>query len=228
MKTKKVANVLIVSSLVLVQSFNSFAQKKFTFNRVSRDVKKEAKKYEKEGWKVEPGNLPIPQQLDAAFRKMAETSDEGFPKWIIANGSSLAQTQAAAEMQAMEVAKNRLVGLIQTNMKSVIESEVSNNQMDSKNAASLTQSIEISANRVSKKLGTVQPMFKVYKSEKNNTEVQVMIGYNYDMVRQQILDEAKAELANKGEKVKADNDAFFHPEKYNKGNISNYSEGETK
>ena len=135
------------------------------------------------------------QQLNNAYSKQAETSEEGFPKWIIANGSSVAQTQAAAEMQSIELAKNNLVGLIETNMRNVVESDVSNNQMDAKNAASVTKTIQVSSNKVAKKLGMVQPMFKVYRSINNNTEVQVMIGYSYEMVRSRILEQMKAILS---------------------------------
>ena len=90
---------VIMLALAIAVSTVSYAQKKFKFTKVTRDTKKEAKKYEKDGWQVEPGNTPIAQQLDGAFRKQAETDTDGFPKWVTANGSSVAQTQAAAEMQ---------------------------------------------------------------------------------------------------------------------------------
>jgi hypothetical protein len=197
---------------------------KFKFEKVSRDVKKEARRYEKDGYKVFPGNPPMAQQLNNAYSKQAETSEEGFPKWIIANGSSVAQTQAAAEMQSIELAKNNLVGLIETNMRNVVESDVSNNQMDAKNAASVTKTIQVSSNKVAKKLGMVQPMFKVYRSINNNTEVQVMIGYSYEMVRSRILEQMKAELANESEDVRKAHESFLNPEKYNSGQIKNIPE----
>lgn len=215
-------------------SFASYAQndkkdekpKKFRFQRVSRDVKKEAKRYEKDGWLVFPGNAPIAQQLNGAFAKQAETDEEGFPVWIVSNGSSVAQTQAAAEMQAVELAKNRLVGLVETNMKAVIESDVSNNQLDAKDAASVTKTIEVSANKVSKKLGRVQPMFKVYRNISTNTEVQVLLGYNYAMARKQVIDEMKAELQLETDDVRKRYEKFLNPENYRAGEVKNVTESE--
>lgn len=226
MKQKLTIKLLIVALICASANF-SIAQsgKKFKFHKVSKDVKKEAHKYEKDDWKVEPGNMPIKHQLENAFTKQSETDDAGFPKYIIANGSSIAGTQAAAEMQATELAKNRLVGLIETKMKDVITSDVSNNQIDNKDASTITKTIETSTNFVSKKLGRVLPLFKVYRVVGNNTEVQVMIAYNYDLVRKQILEEMKTELKIETEDQRKKFDKFLSGEHYKTGEITNTTEG---
>ena len=69
---------------------------KFKFEKVSRDTKKEAKRYTKDGFMIFPGNLPIQNQLDKSYQMQTQVDDYGFPKWIVANGSSVGQTQAAA------------------------------------------------------------------------------------------------------------------------------------
>ena len=210
-----------VFSFIMVGFSQGNNSKKFTFHKVNKDIKKEAKKYEKDGWKVEPGNLPLKNQLENSYSKQAEKDESGFPKYIIANGSSVSQTQAAAEMQATEIAKNRLVSLIETQMKDVITSDVSNNQLDNKDAVTLTKTIETSTNTVSKKLGRVLPLFKIYRTVKNNTEVQIMIGYNYDMVRKQMLDEMKSELKIETGDQRKKFDKFLSSDHYNTGEIKN-------
>ena len=216
----KFAILTVCVSCFLLSGANA-QSKKFVFPKVSRDTKKEAKRYEKDGFKVFPGMAPMAQQLNESFTKQAEVDDEGFPKYLIASGSSVAQTQAAAEMQATELAKNRLVGLLETQMKSVIESDVANNQIDSKDAASVTKTIEVSANKVSKKLGRVIVVFKVLRPVKNNTEVQVLIGYNYAMARKNLIDEMKVELQNEATDVRAKYDKFLNPDSYKAGEIKN-------
>lgn len=203
-------------------SSNINDDQKFKFVKVSRDVKKERRRYSNAGWVIFPGNLPIENQLDLAFRRQSETDNQGFPQWIIANGSSVAQTQAAAEMQSIELAKNRLVGLIETNMKAVIESDVANNQISEEDAVSVTKSIEVSANRVAKKLSRVQPLFKVYRKINDNIEVQVLLGYNYDLVKKQLLDEARAELQLETDDVRKRYEKFLNPENFQRGTILNY------
>lgn len=206
------------------------AKKKFSFVKVSRNVKKESKKYDKEGWKIFAGNPPMSNQLDLAFRRQTEVDAEGFPQWIIANGSSVAQTQVAAEMQATELAKNRLVGLVETNMKAVIESDVANNQMSNIDAVSLTKTIEVSANKVSKKLGRVQPLFKVLRPVQvsGNVEVQILLGYNYDLVKKQLLDEARAELQLETDDVRKRYEKFLNPENFQRGTIKNYIDDQSE
>jgi len=210
-------------SLALTAQNKSTKAQKFKFVKVSRDVKKESKIYNKAGWKVFPGNQPIAQQLNSSFDKQAETDEDGFPRWIIANGSSVAQTQAAAEMQATELAKNNLVGLLETHMKSVVESDVANNQLNSKDGASITKTIQVSANKVSKKLGYVQPLFKVYRNVEgtNNVEVQIMIGYSYEIAKKMILEEMRLEIQNEAEDIRKRYEKFLNPENYKTGEIIN-------
>jgi len=216
----------IITAIFFLGSLTGFAQskegvKKFTFTKVSRDTRKEAKKYEKENWKVMPGTLPIEQQLNNSYAKQVMTDENGLPQWIVASGSSVAQTQAAAQMQAMEVAKIALVSLLETNMKSVVESDVSNNQINAIDAATITKTIQVSANRVSKKFGYIQPMLNIYRSVGNNTEVKVLIGYNYEIAKQNIINEMKAELQLETDDVRKRYEKFLNPENFNRGKIEN-------
>jgi hypothetical protein len=205
-------------------------KKKFNFVKVSRDVKKEAKRYTKDGWNIFTANPPMAQQLDLAFRRQTEVDNEGFPQWIIANGSAVGQTEMAATMQAIELAKNRLVGLVETNMRAVIESDVANNQLSAQDAVSLTKTIEVSANRVAKKLGRVQPLFQVKRPviASGNLEVQVLLGYNYDLVKKQLLDEAKAELQLETDDVRKRYEKFLNPENLKRGTIKNFIDDQTQ
>lgn len=217
--------LLLAAAAFLFSSNASLAQqKKFKFARISRDVKKEAKRYEKDGYKTFPGMPPIGQQLNDSYTKQTETDEEGFPKYLISNGSSVAQTQAAAEMQAIELAKQRLIGLIETQMKSVIETEIANNQLDATDAASLTKSVEVSSNKVSKKLGRVMILFKVMRGIEKNTEVQVLIGYNYELAKKAMIDELKVELEVQSEDMRKKYDRFLNPDAYKTGEVKNSTE----
>jgi len=219
---------LVLSLLVLAVVLSSFAQdqKKFTFVKVSSDVKKEAKRYEKEGWAVFAGKPPIAQQLDNAFRKQSETDDNGFPKWIVANGTSKGQTEAAAMAQAPDLAKINLVSLIESNMNSVVETDVSNNQLNKDEAVSITKTIQVSTNSVSKKLGVVNPLFGIVRESKSTYEVKIMLAYNFEMVRKLILDEMKIQFQNETDEVRKKHEAYLNPEKYNTGVIKNYVDEE--
>lgn len=220
----RILSVTLLLSLITLTAGAQQKNTKFTFSKVARDTKKEARKYEKEGWRTNPGTLPIEQQLNAAFAKQVLTDEKGMPQWIVASGSSVAQTHAAAQMQALEIAKNALIGLLETTMKAVVESDVSNNQIDATEAATITKTIQVSANRVSKKLGYVQPMLNIYRPVERNTEVKVLIGYSYEVARQNILNEMRAELQLETDDVRKRYEKFLNPENFNRGKIENTTE----
>jgi len=216
-------NLLFYLLFILWYGYSSAQAPKFQFTKASKDLRKEVKKYEKEGWTNFPGGLPISQQLNNSYSKQTETTESGFPKWIVANGASVAQNQSAAEMQATELAKNNLVGLIETNMRSVVESDVSNNQISSEDAVSITKTIQVSANKVAKKLGIIQPIFKVYRQvgRDKNIEVQITLAYNYEMARKALLDEAKLALQMETNDVRQKYESYLNPENFNRGDIKN-------
>jgi hypothetical protein len=197
--------------------------KKFRFPRVSRDVKKEAKKLEKDGFKAFVGQPPVNQQLDKSYRMQNEADENGFPKWIVSSGSSVANTQAAAEMQAIVFAKIRLIDLIETNFRAVIENTAANNKLDAKDSVSLTKSVKVSANRVAKKLGMIETVVKIYRNIDNNFEVKVNIAYNYEIARKQMLDEMKLELEKESEDVRKKYEHLLNPDLHPE-TIKNYSE----
>lgn len=149
----------------MVQEANAQA-KKFKLVKVSRDTKREVKKLEKEGWNNLPGDMPIGQQLNNAWAKEAEVDDEGLPKWVVATGESVAEFQSTAEMQALELAKLNLVRLLESQMRSVVETEQANNRLDAKSAASISKTMEVATNKVSKKLSRVMPVVKMHREVK--------------------------------------------------------------
>jgi hypothetical protein len=206
------ASVLAFSLVTISADAQNKDNKKYRFKRVSWDVKKESKRYEKEGYQPFVGQPPIKNQMEKSFRYQDESDESGFPKWIVATGSSVANTQAAGEMQAIELAKSRLVGLIETNFRAVIESTVANDQLSAEEAVSVTKTVEVSANRVSKKLGMIVPVVKIFRRVGNNFEVQVTIAYNYDMARRAMLEEMKLVLKDEADDVRKRHEKFLNPD----------------
>lgn len=203
------------------QDSKSVKAKKFKFVSVSRDTKKEVKKLEKSGWANVPGDMPLAQQLNNAWAKEAEVDEEGFPKWIIATGESGGEFQSAAEMQAIELAKINLVGLIETQMRSVVETEQANNRLDAKSAASISKTMQVATNKVSKKLKRVVPISKLMRANKKQVEIQVKLAYSYAMAQKAIIDEMKVEMQAETEEMRTKYDAFLNPEIYKQGEIKN-------
>lgn len=152
--------------------------------KAGKDARKQAKQMEKEGWKVAPGALPIEKQLDRAYIMMQEYDYDGYPKYIMAEAMSTGGNYDAAKMQALALAKQNLAGLIQTEVGALVESSVSNQQLEMGDAASITRSLMESKNLINQSIGRVIPVVEVYREVNGRTrEVRVQIAYSQEMAR---------------------------------------------
>ncbi len=111
-----------------------------------REVKRQAKDYEKQGYYEAVGAMSIERQLTNAWMREIETDDKGYPKFIVATGSSVGETQIAAKLQATEAAKLELAGTIATNVAALIENNIANSQLNTEEAASVTRTVAASKN----------------------------------------------------------------------------------
>ena len=210
---KNLTAILLICVFLILTNY-SIAQK-FKYQKISTDVKKESKKYEKEGCNNFPGSMPIGQQLNNTFNKQNELDEEGMQKWFFATGISVAQTIAAAEMQANELAKIDLVQQVESDIKSFAETNLANNQLSKDEAASITKTVNVVTNKVAQKLGRVIPLLRIYKETPNNFEVQVQVGYNIASAKKIMLEEVKKELGNDADKIKEKLGSFLYSEKQN-------------
>ena len=206
--------VIAILMLSLIQ-ISTYAQK-YKFQRVSRDVKKQAKITLKDGWKTYPSDLPIPQQLNNSFNKRGEIDETGNPKLMVGRGRSVAQTMAAAEFQALELAKNEIVKQMEANINIVINGELSNNQINKNDAASITKQVSLSTNTISKKLGRTINLVKMYKENLETYEVDITIGYDTKTAKTIMIDEIKASLGAEADKLRTTFESFLNPDKSNK------------
>jgi len=146
-----------------------------------KHARKEARKFRRKGWYVAPGALPMDKQVEKAWQLQYMEDEDGYPLYIVATGNSVAETQSAAKLQAMELAKLELAGLVQTNVAALIENSVANSQLNNEEAASVTKTVAASKNIIAQEIGRVITMFEIYKKINKNVEASVRIGYNTDI-----------------------------------------------
>ncbi len=178
--------------------------------RASKDAKKDAKKYEKEGWTVSPGALPLVKQLDRSYNMQMEFNEDLTPKYIVANAQSIGENYDGAKMQAMELAKQELAGKIQTEITALVENTVANKQLAAEEAASMVQTVSASKNSISQKIGRVLTVVECYRSAQNkNKEVLVYIAYDINNAFRDAKQVIREELEKKGENLQGQLDKFL-------------------
>ena len=183
--------------------------------RASKAARKEAKTLKKEGWKVAPGQLPLDKQLDNSYTMYFEYEENGLPKYIVGDAMSPGATYDAAKMQAIELAKTNLAGMIQTEVTALTESTVANEQMTQEQAASIVRTVQASKNLIVQQLGRTVPVIECYRVLPNKTvEVRVTLTYNAKMAIEQAKEIVKSQLEEKGEDLHNQLDAMW--EQYGK------------
>ena len=175
--------LLLVTCMIFAVSFTFSQQsnkdlKKQLKENAIKSAQKEAKKLTKDGWKVLPGEPPMDKQLEASWVNQLVTDDNGNPKYITSTGNGVAETQQAAMAQALELGKLTLAGMVETNIASIINANLANSQVSTKDATSVTEIVQSSKNIIAQQLGYVNPAFKIYRDLKDKKiEVQVRLFY---------------------------------------------------
>ena len=160
-------------------------------------MKKEAKTLQKDGWTNIPGALPLKNQLAEAWYKQREKDEEtGYPKWLYAEGNAVAQTQSAAKIQAVEIAKLLLGGKLQTEIRAIVESSIANQQLSTEDAASITKVVAGAKNIISASLGRVIVVYEALKrnNKRKTVEVQIRVFCNQEVVTEQAKKTIKKKL----------------------------------
>ncbi len=168
--------------------------RKAVYQKSEKMAMKEAKKLEKAGWKTM--GLPIAKQLDETWVKMYDREPNGYPRYIWAQEMATANTFAAAQSQADNVAKLRIASQISSSIAALTDIALANQEISAKEAASITKTVENAKVIVSQKLGRTFKTMEIYQ-ELSNGNYRVRTTMFYDMkaavaiAREVMLEELK-------------------------------------
>lgn len=183
------------------QEIRKMAKKELTA-KVDKVTKKEAKRLRKEGWLVKPGALPLEKQLERAYLMQYEYEENLFPKYIMAEASSIGESYDAAKTSAISLAVENLAAQIQTEVTALVENTVANRQLSAGEAASIVETVMASKNLISQSIGRTIPVTEVYRINKSkNNEVLVRLAYNGEMAKEAAKQILRNELEKKGDNL---------------------------
>lgn len=175
--------------------------------KVSKDIRKEAKRLKKGGWVVSPGALPLEKQLERSYLMQYEYDENLFPKYIMASAQSIGENYDAAKTTATSLAKTNLAEQIQTEVTVLIENIVTNQQLAAEDALSLTETIKTSKSLINQSIGHVVTVVECYRVlENKNREVLIRIAYDGKMAKEAAKRVLRQELERKGEKLRKELD----------------------
>ena len=174
-------------------------------------LKKQLKEFKAEGWKVNPGQLPLETQLTKAFTSQSEVDAMGYEVWIVGEGRSTGSVYDAARTQALTVAKGEIATKMRTDMTSTIEQDLANEQFGADEAESIAKTIVSQQGRsIDQQLNRPKTLMECWRKLPNgNTEVLIRCAISADTVsklaKEAIKQARRDNLLKDIEKVKSQN-----------------------
>ena len=174
-------------------------------------LKKQLKEFKSEGWKVNPGQLPLETQLTKSFTAQSEVDAMGYEVWIVGEGRSTGSVYDAARTQALTVAKGEIATKLRTDMTSTIEQDLANEQFGADEAESIAKTIVSQQGRsIDQQLNRPKTLMECWRKLPNgNTEVLIRCAISADTVsklaKAAIQQARRDNLLKDVEKVKAQN-----------------------
>ena len=198
MKTLKIFATLLML-FVLTSSMN--AQKILTKEQ-EKAVKKDVKKYEKEGWKVKPGSPTIAMQLTKSYQMVWEKTADGADQWIMGEGSSIGSIYDAARTQAMTVAQGEIARKMKTDLTAQIEQDLANEQFSQQEAESIAQTVVNTMGRsVDQSISRPNSLIEMYRDLPNgNVEVLMRLAISsakLDSLAKEAIEKARRDYLQK-------------------------------
>ena len=175
-----------------------------------KDARKEARRLEKEGYKVPVGKLPLAKQIEDSWQAQVTTDAEGVPYYFMATASTIGSNFTAASMQAPNTAKLDIAGQIQTQIASVIEQKIANNEISADNAVAVNSFVSASKSVINNTLGRVIKFVEIYRTlENGNIEAMVTLGYNTEIAQKEAIKAMQKTLDSDAEELMKELDALL-------------------
>ncbi len=174
--------IFVLAALIAVPAFAQSEKelKKEIKEKALKDARKEAKRLKKDGFSVAPGQLPMDKQIENTWIKRYEVTDDGNPKYFVADARATGETHSAAKMQAYEMAKINIAEQIGSKVAGLVETKLANSQLNAEEAASITKTVGSFKSKVKADIGNMLTLFEASKNIGKNTEVFITLAYGYD------------------------------------------------
>lgn len=197
---KKIVLLSMMLSLCCIMDIS--AQTKKEQKNAAKELKQQVNALVADGWRVSPGQLSLSEQQKRANAIQKEMDDEGFPKFISGSAQSIGNNYDAAKMQALEFAKQDAARKIQSEVAGIVENDLANVQLSPGEAESTAKTILAGKSTFYQKLGRAIVLMECYRVLPNkNTEVMMVVAYDYKKTMSLLTSEIKKEIDARGKKL---------------------------
>lgn len=166
---------------------------------VVKAARKEAKAYEKAGWVIFEGQLPLEMQMERAFAMRYESDKKLFPRYVMGEAICTGESYEASEADAVEWAKLNMAEQIQTEICILIDNGLADKRLSVDEAAAITAVVMAGRETIALNVGRVIPVVKCQRGEETgNNDVYLCIAYGTEMAIEETKKALRRELDEKG------------------------------
>lgn len=201
---KKLIHTVFFCTLAMLIAYSSSAQttykqaEKNLKSKPLKEARKEAKKWEKEGFSNLPGDPPLDKQFEVSMIKQFMYNEKGEPLFIVTIGSAVGGSEGVASANAMDNTRAALAGQIQSEVSALVSNNKANTQYEKGEVETIDEFISNSKTLIQKELGALKPAIRMYrKLDNNNVEYRYSIIYSMETAKNVAKNVIKKELREK-------------------------------
>ncbi|MFY0687678.1 MAG: hypothetical protein JXQ90_10965 [Cyclobacteriaceae bacterium] len=172
------ACLVLFVSFLFAQTTYKEAEKMIQKEKVIKEAKKEAKKWEKEGYTNLPGNMPLANQFERSLVMQVMVDDEGALRYLAATGSAIAGTEGVAQANAMDNTRQSLAGQIQSEVTALITSNKANSGYTATEMQTIDEFVASSKTLIQNKIGAIRPVIEMMRRVDDKFEYRYTVLYD--------------------------------------------------
>lgn len=165
--------------------------KNVSSTKPTKEVKKQAKRLKKEGWKIFPEGALLEIQIaecqQMELEQIADKNGNYTSRYIMATGLATASTIDIGKTMARVRAQEEIAGLLETHLTALIESELSNIQRPTGEVRSTSKFAMHSKSIIKGTLNHCITVLSIHRPLDNGTvEVQIRLALDKQLLAEQI------------------------------------------
>lgn len=188
--------ILLLAAVVGISAVEAQQLTKRQLKAQQKELKKEVAGYVAEGWKVNPGDLNITEQVSRgkSFRNMLD--ENGESKYVVAQVTAVGQTYKAAQFAAQSGAKIEAANALKGEIEQLVKTDLANVEAANKEAVSVDKVVSAVMERVSASLGQGIILVTMHRTvpHNGNVEVNFACAYSYKKLKELAIEAQKKSL----------------------------------
>ena len=179
--------IFLLLSVILMASTVSFAQ--MTVQEINEQAKEDAKMYKKEGWRVDPGEMPIEFQFRKSLAMMNETTEDGDPMYMMGSQKALGKSTIGAYATARQLAMDEIVKKVRVEVEDFTKKNLTTEQKEGMSSEDINGIISRGASKAVLIIGNFIDVVKCYRilDDKKTIEAQVIIACSMADVKKAVV-----------------------------------------